>query len=231
MYCLLPTRYNDLQMIDLHAHTTASDGSLTPTELVQLAVETGLSTLGITDHDTIGGLAEGETAAGEAGIHFVPGIELSVDYKPGQFHLLGYFLDYRSRPFLDRLTALQDNRANRNGLMIQKMQAAGLPITMDDLLNAAGGGQVGRPHMALAMVRKGIVSSVQEAFDRYLADGKACHIPKVKLGPEDAIDLVHLAGGAAILAHPKYLRQPDEAALSAELERLRDCGLDGIEVY
>src|SRR5438067_2072320 len=95
--CTRPTK-----MIDIHAHTTASDGSLTPTQLVQLAVETGLSTLGITDHDTVGGLAEGETAAGEAGIHFVPGIELSVDYKPGQFHLLGYFLDYRSRPFLDR---------------------------------------------------------------------------------------------------------------------------------
>src|SRR5436305_2217982 len=115
--------------------------------------------------------------------------------------------------------------------MITKMQAAGLPMTMEDLLEAAGGGQVGRPHMALAMVRKGIVSSVQEAFDRYLADGKPCHIPKVKLGPEDAIELIHLAGGAAILAHPKYLRQPDEAALSAELERLLDCGLDGIEVY
>jgi predicted metal-dependent phosphoesterase TrpH len=218
-------------MIDLHAHTTASDGSRTPTQLVQLAKETGLTALGITDHDTIDGLAEGETAAEAAGVRFVPGVELSVDYKPGQFHLLGYFIDYRSRPFLDRLTYLQDNRVNRNTLMIERMQAAGLPMTMEDLLEAAGGGQVGRPHMALAMVRKGIVSSVQEAFDRYLADGKPCHIPKVKLGPEDAIELVHLAGGAAILAHPKYLRQPDEGSLSTELERLRECELDGIEVY
>jgi len=218
-------------MIDLHSHTTASDGSLTPTELVRLAVETDLSTLGITDHDTIGGLAEGEAAAREVGLRLVPGIELSVDYRPGQFHLLGYFIDYRSRPFLDRITYLQDNRANRNVLMVEKMQAAGLPITMDDLLRASGGGQVGRPHMALALVEKGIVGSVQEAFDHFLADGKPCHFPKVKLGPEDAIELVHLAGGAAILAHPKNLRLPDEAALAAELERLRDCGLDGIEVY
>jgi predicted metal-dependent phosphoesterase TrpH len=218
-------------MIDLHSHTTASDGSLAPRELVALAKERGLAALGITDHDTVGGLEEGERAARQAGIRFVPGIELSVDYKPGQFHLLGYFIDFRHAEFLSRLTYLQDNRANRNVRMLEKMQAFGLPVTLEEVRQEAGGGQVGRPHMAMALVRKGIVASVQEAFDRYLADGAPCHIPKVKLGPPEAIDLVHTAGGVAVLAHPKYLRMPDPDALAGELARLRELGLDGIEVY
>src|SRR6185369_9952049 len=118
-------------MIDLHSHTTASDGSLTPRELVALASSRRLAALGITDHDTVGGLEEGERAARESSLRFVPGIELSVDYKPGQFHLLGYFIDFRHAEFLSRLTYLQDNRANRNVRMLEKMQAFGLPVTLE----------------------------------------------------------------------------------------------------
>src|SRR5690349_11533238 len=114
-------------MIDLHSHTTASDGSLAPRELVALAKERRLAALGITDHDTVGGLEEGERACAGAGLRFVPGIELSVDYRPGQFHLLGYLIDFRHAEFLDRLTYLQDNRVNRNFRMLEKMQAFGLP--------------------------------------------------------------------------------------------------------
>lgn len=218
-------------MIDLHAHTTASDGSLAPAELVQLAKKVGLSALAVTDHDTAGGLPEAEAAARHAGIDFVPGIEISVDHRPGQFHLLGYFIDFRDPEFLGRLKFLQDSRSNRNVLMVEKMQAAGLPVTLEEIEQESGGGQVGRPHMAALLVRKGIVSTVQEAFDQYLADGKPCHLPKAKLEPPDAIDLVHQAGGVAVLAHPKFLRVPDEAALAVELEWARDAGLDGIEAY
>lgn len=218
-------------MIDLHSHTTASDGSLTPTELVARAREVGLSALGVTDHDTIGGLAEASAAAAEAGIDFVPGVEISVDYKPGQFHLLGYFIDPGEPRLAGRLAEVQDNRVNRNRLMIEKLQAGGVPITLEDVERESGGGQVGRPHMAKALVKKGVVATVQEAFDEYLADGKPGHVPKVKLEPPEAIGMVHAAGGLAILAHPKFLRIEDEAALERELAGFREVGLDGIEAY
>jgi hypothetical protein len=111
------------------------------------------------------------------------------------------------------------------------MQEMGLPITMEDIVREAGGGQIGRPHMALALVRKGVVASTQEAFDRYLADGRPCHIPKVRLVPEDAIGLVHAAKGRAVLAHPFALKFPDTASFDNEIIRLRDLGLDGLECY
>jgi 3',5'-nucleoside bisphosphate phosphatase len=218
-------------MIDLHAHTTASDGSLTPTQLVALAREAGLSALGVTDHDTVGGLPEAVAAAGAAGLELVPGVELSVDYPHGQFHLLGYFVDFTRRQFLDRLQYLQDYRFRRNEKMVELMQQQGLPVTMEDFAREAGGTVIGRPHMALAMVRKGLVSSTQEAFDRYLADGRPCHIPKVKLLPAEAIELLHSAGATTILAHPKYLQIPDAGQLRAELALLKNEGLDGIEVF
>jgi 3',5'-nucleoside bisphosphate phosphatase len=218
-------------VIDLHAHTTASDGSLTPTELVALAKETGLSALGVTDHDTVDGLAEATAAAREAGLTLVPGVELSVDYPHGQFHLLGYFVDFTHPPLLERLQYLRDYRSRRNEKMVELMQQAGLPITMADLEREAGGDVIGRPHMALAMVRKGIVSSTQEAFDRYLADGRPYHLPKVRLQPPEAIELLHGAGAVTVLAHPKYLKIDDPTMLRAELARFKEMGLDGIEVF
>jgi 3',5'-nucleoside bisphosphate phosphatase len=218
-------------VIDLHAHTTASDGSLTPTELVALARECGLSALGVTDHDTVGGLEEAIGAGPAAGVEVVPGIELSVDYPHGQFHLLGYLIEPQSPALRERLTALQENRRTRNTRMLERLQALGLPLTREDVVREAGGGQIGRPHMALALVRKGVVASTQEAFDRYLADGRPGHVPKLKLPPEAAIPLIHAAGGKAVLAHPFSLRFPDESAFDAEIARLRDAGLDGLEAY
>ncbi len=218
-------------MIDLHSHTTASDGSCTPTELIGLARERGLRALGVTDHDTVGGLAEAALAAAAAGIELVPGIEISVDYIHGEFHLLGYYVDYHNRDFAERVAYLQENRFNRNAVILRKMQETGLSVTMEDVEAEAGGGQIGRPHMARALVTKGYVGSVQEAFDRYLADGMPLHVPKVKLAPPEAIALVHRAGGVAVLAHPKFLEFPDFAQLRAELQRLKDIGLDGLECY
>ena len=218
-------------MIDLHSHTTASDGSCTPTDLVALAHRTGLSALGITDHDTTGGLEEATAAAEEAGLELVPGIELSVDYPQGEFHLLGYYVDFRSADFLARVTYLQDNRGNRNATMVRKMRELGFEITMEEIVAESGGGQVGRPHMGRALMKKGYVSSIQEAFDKYLGDGKPLHVPKVKLSPAEAIELVHSAGGLAVVAHPKYMGYPTEEELAAELTRLKDAGLDGLECY
>lgn len=218
-------------MIDLHSHTTASDGSLTPTELVMLAREVGLAALGVSDHDTVGGLEEAEAAAAALGVELVPGIELSVDYPHGEFHLLGYYVDFRDTFFLGRVRYLQENRFNRNGVMLRKMQEMGFAVTMEEIAAESGGGQIGRPHMARALVKKGYAASVQDAFDRYLADGKPLHVPKVKLSPAEAIELVHAARGAAVLAHPKYMEYPTERELAAELGRLKDAGLDGLECY
>jgi len=216
--------------IDLHAHTTASDGSLTPTELIALAVQTGLTAVAVTDHDTIDGLAEAEEAARRMNIEFVPGVELAVEYPHGKFHMLGYLIDYRHPTLSGRLQQVKDNRARRNVLMVEKMQALGLPVTLEDIEAAAGGGQVGRPHMALVLVKKGIVATTQEAFDRYLADGALAHLPKDKITLEEGIELIHAAGGLAVVAHPDSLKL-DDAALAKELARLREIGLDGVECY
>ena len=219
-------------MIDLHAHTTASDGSATPTELVALAVEIGLAALGITDHDTVGGLEEAVAAAADRGLEVVPGIEISVDYpRPGQFHLLGYFVDYGPGAFRERIEYLQANRSNRNELMMRKFRDAGFDLKWEEIVAESGGGQVGRPHMARAMLKKGYVETVQEAFDCWLADGQPLHVPKVKLSPQEAIDLVHSGGGVAVLAHPKFLQQPDPDLLADELAQYAEMGLDGLECY
>ncbi len=218
-------------MIDLHAHTTASDGSFTPTQLVHHAVERGLSALAVTDHDTIDGVPEALAAAALVDLDLVPGIEISVDYPQGEFHLLGYYVDHTDEAFLGRIRYLQENRFNRNGLMLRKMRELGFDVTMAELEAESGGGQIGRPHMARVLVRKGHAKSVQDAFDRYLADGKPLHVPKLKLAPEEAIALVHAARGVAVLAHPKFMEFPTADGLRSELQRLVDCGLDGLECY
>jgi 3',5'-nucleoside bisphosphate phosphatase len=221
---------SDMHSIDLHAHTTASDGSLTPTELVSLAAETGLSALAVTDHDTVDGLAEAGEAAARHGIELVPGIELAVTYPNGRFHMLGYLIDPESAVLTNRLRLLKENRASRNARMVARMQKIGLPVTMEEVRDASGGGQIGRPHMALALVRKGLVGSVKEAFDRYLADGAAAHVPKDKITLQEGIDLIHAAEGVAVMAHPASLGLTDDALVD-ELQRLRGLGLDGVECY
>jgi hypothetical protein len=219
-----------MHTIDLHAHTTASDGSLTPTELVDQAARMGLTALGVTDHDTLDGLAEAMEAARERGIELVPGIELSISVPVGRFHMLGYLIDHEDPTLSERLWRLKDNRARRNERMLDKMLQLGVPITREEVAAESGGGQIGRPHMALVLFKKGIVSSTQEAFDRYLADGAAAHVPKDKITMQEGLDLIRGAGGIAVMAHP-IQRLLDDDALMTELRRLRAMGLDGMECY
>ena len=215
-------------MIDLHAHTTASDGSLTPRELVALAVEIGLQALAVTDHDTVDGISEAMSAAGELGLELVPGIELAVDYPPGRFHMLGYFVRPDSQELCGRLRELKENRARRNIRMVDRMRELGLPVTMDDVAAESGGGVIGRPHMAKALMRKGIVASVRDAFNQYLAEGAPAHIPKDKIQVREGIDLIHSAGGLAVVAHPISLGLEPENVVP-ELRRFKEMGLDGVE--
>ncbi len=225
--------------VDLHAHTTASDGSLLPTTLVQHAHAIGLAALAVTDHDTISGLAEAAAEAGRLGLDFVPGVELSVEDKDGRFHLLGYGFDPNFPELAEKLVDLRRSRALRNTQMADKMAALGLPVTMDDVRSAAkkhaeDGEEsevIARPHFAQALIAKGVVGSVQEAFDKYLASGKPLYQAKEVLTPADAIALLHRAGGLAVMAHPGLIPL-SRPALTARVKSLaEDAGMDGIEAY
>lgn len=219
--------------IDLHAHTTASDGSLSPAALVQAALERGLAAVAVTDHDTVDGLAEAMQAAQGRSITVVPGVELSVEDDGGRFHLLGYGFDPHDTALRETLAHLRASRAARNDLMAQRMAQLGLPLTMDDVRAEAGPDSqvIARPHFAQALLRRGLVSSVQDAFDRYLAAGRPLYLPKDVLTPRAAIGHLHQAGGAAIMAHPGLIALSDDALAARIAALAAQAGLDGIEAY
>lgn len=219
--------------IDLHAHTTASDGSLSPTELVEKAVALGLKALAVTDHDTVGGLSEATDAAARHGLDLVTGVELSVEDDAGRFHLLGYLFDRDDPKLTTTLITIRASRAERNEQMAVRMAELGMPVTMDDVRAEAGdkGEVIARPHFARALIKAGVVATVQEAFDKYLATGKPLYMPKDVLTAVDAIALLHQAGGLAVMAHPGLVPL-SEAAMADRTARLKsEAGLDGIEAY
>ena len=212
---------------DLHSHTTASDGTFTPRQSVQRAKEKGLAALAITDHDTVAGLAEAQAAGAELGIEIVPGIEISSVYDGKDVHVLGYYMNTSDATFLDRLEDLRDVRKVRNRMMIARLVELGIEITLEEVeaRKKEPIGNVGRPHIAEVLMEKGVVSSMNEAFERYLGSAGAAYVNPPRITPEEAIDLIHSAGGVAVLAHPGLYDNP-------ELVRtLIGHGLDGIEVY
>ncbi len=216
--------------IDLHAHSTASDGSLTPKELVRYAADTKLSAMALTDHDCVDGLDEAAAEVEQLGIEVIPAVELSADHSDGTMHILGFFVDRRHEGFCGRLRRLQEARRERNPKIIQNLQSLGLNITYDEVVAASGGGQVGRPHFAKVLIRKGYVSSMQEAFERYLKKGAPGYVEKFRFSPQDAIAMIHDAGGVAVLAHPFTLYKDNSISLDPLLETLSQAGLDGMEV-
>jgi 3',5'-nucleoside bisphosphate phosphatase len=215
-------------VIDLHAHSTASDGSDSPAALIALAARQGLSAVALTDHDTVEGLAEARAAAAGAGVRLVQGCELSCEVGPATMHLLVYFLADGPGPLQDRLAGLQAARADRNRRIVDVLQSHGVDVTLEEILTEAGGGSVGRPHVAGVLQRKGYVDSVQEAFDVWLGKGRPAYLERDRLLPSEAIDLAHASGAVAVLAHPTSLGYED-----TELERfvggLAADGLDGME--
>ena len=215
-------------VIDLHSHSTASDGSDSPAALVDLAARTGLSALALTDHDTVAGLAEARAAAAGAGVRLVQGCELSCEVGSATMHLLVYFLDDGPGPLQDSLAGMQAARADRNRRIVDVLQAHGLDVTLEEILDEAGGGSVGRPHVAGVLLRKGYVSSVQEAFDVWLAKGKPAYLDRDRLLPADAIALAHASGAVAVLAHPTSLGFSGET-LEGFVGALAADGLDGVE--
>jgi len=219
------------KFVDLHCHSTASDGTFKPAEVVRLAVENDLSALALTDHDTIAGVAEAAEEAGRVGLDFLPGIEISAEYpQPGTMHLLGYGIDPQSPTLRDLTKTLLAGRDNRNPKIIAKLQQLGVSITMKEVEAEAGGKVIGRPHIAAILMRKGYVQSIKQAFEKYLAPGGAAYFDKERLDPAQAISLIRESGGLPVLAHPIQLRYQNDGQLEREVKDLVDLGLAGIEV-
>jgi len=222
--------------IDLHIHSTASDGTLSPAEILALAQDLNLAAIAITDHDTINGSKEALGIGVPPSLKFLTGVEISASPPPsfpysGSFHILGYSIKIDD-PLLNKtLATLQEARKNRNPGIIDRLNSMGVAISMDELLNEVGGGQLGRPHIARLMLKKGYVESIKEAFDKYLGKGKPAYVDKYRLDCSMAIEVILGAGGIPVIAHP-YLLNPGNIEDIEELViTLKAMGLMGIEVY
>ena len=216
-------------MIDLHTHSNCSDGSMTPRELVLHAKKSGLVAIALTDHDTTDGIEEALAVGAEVGITVIPGVEFSTE-EVKQVHILGYCFDYRNAELQAAFAKQQAERIGNFEKYLQKFSESGFPMTKEEVLFHAPSGHVGRAHYAKVMMDKGYVSSVKEAFDRYLAIGMPLYIKREVMEPSEAISLIHKAGGLAFFAHPHQTKLPDDE-LFALMCRLKDAGLDGIEGY
>jgi predicted metal-dependent phosphoesterase TrpH len=216
-------------LIDLHTHSKASDGSMTPRELVRHARDCGLSAIALTDHDTIDGIPEAVEEAQLTGLELIPGVEIGVDFST-EMHILGYFTKANYRCIGDTLSSLRKSRDERNPKIVSKLKELGFDISMKEVEKEAGGGVTGRPHIAAVLIRKGYVKDVREAFDMYLSAGKPAYFKKDKLTPSEGINKIAGCGGIPVLAHPVLLGM-DYKQLDALLFRLTAYGLKGIEAY
>jgi hypothetical protein len=211
--------------VDLHTHTTASDGTLDAHELVELAARHGVRVLAITDHDSTEALAAAGAAAERLGVILVPGIEINCEAEGAEIHVLGYFVDVQASWFQDFLRQQRAERRARVLRIAARLAELGLPVDPAEVLALAGDGAAGRPHVAQVMVRRGYVATVREAFDRYLRAGGPAWVPRDRLSPAEAVAVIRRAGGVAVMAHPG-LAQRDEL-----IAGLVGAGLEGLEVY
>ena len=213
--------------VDLHLHTTASDGRRSPTELVQLVAAQGLQQVSISDHDTTEGLAEAYQAAEEfSQLRLIPGIELSTDIPGDELHMLGYFIQYDDEEFQERLRNFRMGRVERARLMIEKLDSLGIHLEWERVMEIAGDGSVGRPHIALAMVEKGYCNEPREAFPEYLGRNGLAYVERTKMTPTEAVEILVGVGGVPVLAHPAYM-----VDMELQIAELKEAGLLGMEVY
>ena len=215
------------EVIDLHTHSTCSDGSETPGRVVEHAAAAGCSAVALTDHDTLAGLPEAAARAAALGVRLVPGCEVSCATATGSMHILCYFID-GSGPLAVQLSSLREDREHRNRDLVARLRTLGLPISEEEVLAEAGGSGVGRPHFAAVLVRNGAAASIQDAFDRYLAKGRPGYVPKARVEPTEIIERAVASGGCAVLAHPLSLElEPPD--LERRLAELAAAGLSGME--
>lgn len=212
--------------VDLHCHSTASDGLLTPAALVTYASERGVSTIGLTDHDSTNGVAAAMAIGAELGVTVIPGVELSSEIEGLQAHILGYFIDPASESLQGEFEWMNRSRRERVGRIVQNLNAAGVSIDLDAVTAEAGEGTIGRPHVARVLVSNGYAESVSNAFARFLTRGTPGYALSEKITPEGAIQAINRAGGVAVLAHPWSTKDPAGA-----VARLAPAGLSGLECY
>ncbi len=209
--------------VDLHIHTTASDGALMPRQVVERAYGLGLQLVAITDHDTVAGVSEALECAASLGLTVIPGVEISAEKDGVQAHVLGYYVDYTSPELLAQLERLAQARLRRAVETLDRLAGLGMPLPWDSLSEAAAQGVLGRPHIAQALVEGGFVASVEEAFDRFLNPGQAAYLPRLKVTPAEAVHIILRAGGLPVLAHPW--------CVAFLVEGLVTEGLVGLEAY
>ena len=217
-------------MIDLHVHSTCSDGSETPERVVELAAAAGCTAMALTDHDGLAGVARAGERAKSLGIGFVPGCEVSCAFSPGTMHALAYFVEPGEGPLQSELERLRRDRSNRNKLLLQRLKDLALPVTLDEVEAAAGSSVVGKPHFASVLVANGAASSIQDAFERLLAKGAPGYVPRARIDAAAFIAAATGAGAVAVLAHPLTLGI-DAPGLDRVLEELSAVGLLGMECY
>ncbi len=237
------------RVADFHMHTTHSDGTYSPEELMRACKEKNISCAAVTDHDTMSSFKLCESEAQKLGLELIPGIEISATFDPGTMHILGYFLDIDNPELKAALEEIQQVRRERNSRMIEKLNEAGIEITLEEVVKEAlrddnnpfrrghllqGVGadvkQIGRPHFAKVLVKKRVVKDAQEAFQKYLGKGCSAYLDKQKLTPEEAVGLINRAGGIASIAHPKQMKV-DDVCMEKEIKKLTELGLGGLEVY
>jgi hypothetical protein len=219
-----------MAQVDLHTHSSASDGEFSPSELMALAHRLGLSTIALTDHDTVAGLAEAAQAACAYGIEFIPGIEIEIDFEPGEFHLLGYGIDPQSAPLQDATRRLGTARHERNEAILELFANAGFQLDTIKISELSRESYIGRPHLADLLVKARCVRTRQEAFDRYLGKGRPFYIKKSCLPLEEALSVIKAAGGVSVVAHP-YSLFVSKAMLGTLFSRWKDMGIEGVEAY
>lgn len=212
-------------LVDLHVHSTASDGLYSPAEVVEKAKKRKLPAIAITDHDTVDGLQEAQKVASQVGFTLVPGIELSCEWGASEVHILGYYIESDDNALNRRLEQLRKERRQRAARILEQLSAAGYPLSLEQVTKFVSGNVIGRPHIAQAMVEKGYVQSVAEAFEEFLVPGKPAYVPRAKLSPVEAIELITGANGIPVMAHPGISKA------NALIKDLVDEGLKGIEVY
>ena len=221
--------------IDLHIHSTASDGTLSPTDIIAMALRLRLGAIAITDHDSIAGSREALLSGIPPELGFLTGVEMSAEPPPsyagsGSIHILGYALRLDDPELNRTLERLQTARKNRNPEILQRLNQLGIPMRLEEVEREAAGGQAGRPHIATLLIKKGVVKTIDEAFDRYLGNGKPAYVDKFRIECHQAIELITAAGGIPVLAHPSLLELDDDASLDDMLQEMIAMGLKGLEV-
>jgi predicted metal-dependent phosphoesterase TrpH len=216
-----------VSLVDLHVHSTASDGKYTPEAIVSKAAGLGLKYLSLTDHDSVDGIEPAiKTAANFPGLTFIPGVELSTDLADGEAHILGYFIDYASPELKKELEKFRDSRSGRARRMVKKLAELGMEIDFSRVQEIAGDGAIGRPHIAQAMQEKGYIGSFKEAFDKYIGHGGPAYVEREKITPAEAVTLITKSNGLPVLAHPFTVKDPEAMVIT-----LKQAGLIGIEAY